>query len=131
MIHYFEHHGVLDNVHARGAEIAARLRAVGQRYAIAGELRGRGLLYCLDFVDPATGGPLSSAEPVGTARPAGGAAARPPRPRLSPQCNTPPPLVLTAAEATEIADIFEESVSEVNEQVLSGAGVDLDVGFGL
>ena len=32
---------------------------------------------------------------------------------------------------TEIADIFEESVAEVNEQVVSGAGVDLDVAFGL
>ena len=30
-------------------------------------LRGRGLLYCVDFVDPATRGPLASDQPVGTA----------------------------------------------------------------
>ena len=42
-----------------------------------------------------------------------------------------PPLVVTAAEVTEIADIFEESVAEVNEQVDVGGGVKLDVAFGL
>ena len=131
MIRYFEQHGVLDNVNARGAELAARLRAIGQRYPIAGELRGRGLLYCLDFIDPATGGPLSSAEPVGTAVQQA-ARRRGLLVRASPHNATfAPPLVLTAAEVTEIADIFEESVAEVNEQFVSGAGVDLDVAFGL
>src|SRR3954447_4267380 len=67
VIRYFEQHGVLDNVRARGVELEARLRTVGERYSIAGELRGRGLLYCLDFVDPATGGPLSPTQPLGTA----------------------------------------------------------------
>ena len=42
-----------------------------------------------------------------------------------------PPLVLTAAEVTEIADILEESVAEVTEQIVSGSGIDLDVAFGL
>ncbi len=42
-----------------------------------------------------------------------------------------PPLVVTAADVTEIADIFEESVAEVNEQMVSGGGVKLDVAFGL
>ena len=42
-----------------------------------------------------------------------------------------PPLILTAADVTEIADIFEESVAEVNERVASGDGVKLDVAFGL
>ena len=31
----------------------------------------------------------------------------------------------------EIADLFEESVAEVSEQVVSGAGVELNVAFGL
>ena len=85
VIGYFERHGVLDNVHARGAELAARLRAIAERYPIAGELRGRGLLYCLDFIDPATRGPLTARRPRRNRRPAVGAAARAPRPRLSPQ----------------------------------------------
>ena len=42
-----------------------------------------------------------------------------------------PPLVLTAAEVDEIAGIFEESVAEVNERMVSGGGIDLDVAFGL
>ena len=131
VIGYIERHGVLDNVHARGAELAARLRAIAERYPIAGELRGRGLLFCLDFIDPATRGPLRPADPVGTAVQQS-ARRRGLLVRASPHNATlAPPLVLTAAEVTEIADIFEESVAEVNEQVVSGAGVDLDVAFGL
>jgi adenosylmethionine-8-amino-7-oxononanoate aminotransferase len=131
VIRYVEEHGVLDNVRARGAELEARLRAIGQRYAIAGELRGRGLLYCLDFVDPATGGPLSAAQPVGTAVQQA-ARQRGLLVRASPHNATlAPPLILTAAEVTEIADLFEESVAEVNERVVSGAGVDTAVAFGL
>jgi adenosylmethionine-8-amino-7-oxononanoate aminotransferase len=42
-----------------------------------------------------------------------------------------PPLVVTEGDVSRIAEIFEESVAEVSEQVVSGAGVDLDVAFGL
>ena len=96
-----------------------------------GSCAGEGLLYCLDFIDPATRGPLSARRPVGTAVQQA-ARRRGLLVRASPHNATlAPPLVLTAAEVTEIADIFEESVAEVNEQVVSGAGVDLDVAFGL
>src|SRR5206468_10460242 len=67
VIRYFEEHGVLDNVRARGAELAARLAEIAGRYPICGEIRGRGLLYCIDFVDATTGGPLAPDEPLGTA----------------------------------------------------------------
>ena len=131
VIRYLDEHGVLENVAARGAELSARLHAVAERYPIAGDVRGRGLLYCLDFRDPATGGPLSAAQPVGTAVQQA-ARRRGLLVRASPHNATfAPPLVLTAADVTEIADIFEESVAEVNGQVVSGAGVDLDVAFGL
>jgi adenosylmethionine-8-amino-7-oxononanoate aminotransferase len=131
VIRYFEQHGVLDNVRERGAELEARLRAIASRYAIAGDVRGRGLLYCLDFVDPATGGPLSAAQPLGTAVQQA-ARRRGLLVRASPHNATlAPPLVLTADDVTRIADILEESVAEVDEQVGSGAGVTLDVGFGL
>jgi adenosylmethionine-8-amino-7-oxononanoate aminotransferase len=131
VIRYIERHRVLDNVHARGAELEARLIAIAQRYPIAGELRGQGLLYCLDFIDPATGGPLSSAQPVGTAVQQA-ARRRGLLVRASPHNVTlAPPLVLTAADVIEIADILEESVAEVSEQLASGAGIDLDVAFGL
>ena len=131
VIHYIEEHGVLENVAARGAELEARLREIQARYAIAGDLRGRGLLYCLDFVDPATGGPLAAHQPVGTAVQQA-ARRRGLLVRASPHNATlAPPLVLTAAEVTEIAEILEESVAEVNQQVASGSGVELDVAFGL
>jgi len=131
VIRYFENHGVLDNVRERGAELELRLRAIAERYPVAGSLRGRGLLYCLDFVDPATGGPLPADQPVGTAVQQA-ARRRGLLVRASPHNATlAPPLVLTAADVTEIADIFEESVAEANEQVVSGGGVNLDVAFGL
>jgi adenosylmethionine-8-amino-7-oxononanoate aminotransferase len=131
VIRYFEEHGVLDNVQARGAELASRLGVIRERYPIVGELRGRGLLYCLDFVDPATRGPLSPAEPVGTAVQRA-ARRRGLLVRASPHNATlAPPLVVTEGDVSRIAEIFEGSVAEVSEQVVSGAGVDLDVAFGL
>ena len=131
VIGYIERHGVLDNVRARGAELETRLAAIARRYPVAGALRGRGLLYCLDFVDPATGGPLSPAQPVGTAVQQA-ARRRGLLVRASPHNVTlAPPLVLTASEVTEIADILEESVAEVGDRLESGAGIDLDVAFGL
>jgi len=131
VIGYIERHEVLDNVRARGAELETRLTAIAQRYPIAGELRGQGLLHCLDFIDPATGGPLSPAQPVGTAVQQA-ARRRGLLVRASPHNVTlAPPLVVTAAEVIEIGDILEESVAEVDEQLVSGAGIDLDVAFGL
>jgi adenosylmethionine-8-amino-7-oxononanoate aminotransferase len=131
VIRYFEEHGVLDNVRVRGAELETRLREIAARYPIAGEVRGRGLLYCLDFVDPATEGPLAPDQPVGTAVQQA-ARQRGLLVRASPHNATlAPPLIVTAAEVAEIAEIFEESVAEANERVLSGGGVKLDVAFGL
>jgi len=131
VIRYFEAHGVLDNVRARGAELEARLRAICERYPIAGELRGRGLLFCLDFIDPATGGPLAAAQPVGTAVQQA-ARRRGLLVRASPHNATlAPPLVVAADEVTEIADLFEQSVAEVDEQIAAGGVVGLDVAFGL
>ena len=131
VIRYFEEHGVLDNVLARGTELVDRLRTIKERYPIVGDIRGRGLLYCVDFVDPATGAPLAADQPVGTAVQLA-ARARGLLVRASPHNATlAPPLVVTAADITEIADIFEESVREANEQVVSGGGIKLDVAFGL
>ena len=106
VIDYIERHGVLENVRARGAELETRLRSIAHGHPTVGELRGRGLLYCLDFVAPATGGPLSPAQPFGTAVQQA-ARRRGLLVRASPHNVTlAPPLVLTAAEVTEIADIL-------------------------
>ena len=133
MIRYFETHGVLDNV--RRSVVPSSRRGCArshQRYRIAGGLRGRGLLYCLDFVDPATReGPSrrhSRSVPRSSRPLAGAGSSSAPSPH---NATLAPPLVLTAAEVTEIADLFEESVAEVDEQVASGGGVEVDVAFGL
>ena len=131
VIRYFEAHGVLENVARAGSGAGERLRAVAARYPIAGELRGHGLLYCLDFVDPETGGQLAAGLPLGTAVQQA-ARRRGLLVRASPHNATlAPPLVVTAEEVTEIADLFEQSVTEVDEQVAAGGGVGLDVAFGL
>ena len=131
VIRYMEEHGVLGNVRERGTELESRLRGIAGRYAIVGEVRGRGLLYCLDFVDPAATGPLAADQPVGTAVQQA-ARRRGLLVRASPHNATlAPPLIVTAADIAEIADVFEESVAEVNEQVVSGGGIKLDVAFGL
>jgi adenosylmethionine-8-amino-7-oxononanoate aminotransferase len=131
VIRYFEEHGVLENVLARGAELQERLQAIAERYSITGELRGHGLLYCLDFIDPDTAGPLSADRPVGTAVQQA-ARRRGLLVRASPHNATlAPPLVVTAEQVTEIAELFEQSVAEVDEQVVSGGVVGLDVAFGL
>jgi adenosylmethionine-8-amino-7-oxononanoate aminotransferase len=131
VISYIERHRVLDNVRARGSELETRLAALAERYPIVGELRGQGLLYCLDFIDPGTEGPLPTSQPVGTAVQQA-ARRRGLLVRASPHNVTlAPPLVTSASEVIEIADILEESVAEVSEQLVSGAGVDIDVAFGL
>jgi len=122
---------VLENVRERGAELDARLRAIVDRYPSAKTVRGRGLLYCVDFVDPATGEELPADQPFGTAVQRA-ARRRGLLVRASPHNVTfAPPLVVTAADVTKIADIFEESVAEVDEQMVSGGGIKLDVAFGL
>ena len=131
VIRYFEEHGVLENVRARGAELASAPRGDRGRYPICGEIRGRGLLYCIDFVDPATGGPLGADQPLGTAVQQA-ARRRGLLHRASIHNATlAPPLIVGAADVTEIADIFEESVAEVAARLEAGDGVKLDVGFGL
>jgi len=132
VIRYIEKHGVLENVRARGAELESRLRQMAERYPIVGRIRGRGLLYCIDFVNPATGGPLPADQPFGTAVQQV-ARRRGLLVRASPHNNTlAPPLIVTAAEVTQIADLLEESVAEIDQAARdSGKGLKLDVAFSL
>lgn len=131
VIRYFEEHDVLANVADRGLELERRLHEIAGRYPICGEVRGRGLLYCVDFVDPGSGLPLTPAQPFGTAVQQS-ARRRGLLVRASPGNTTiAPPLVVTAAEVERIAQIFEESVAEVNDEVVARGGLSVDVAFGL
>ncbi|MDR7420265.1 MAG: aminotransferase class III-fold pyridoxal phosphate-dependent enzyme, partial [Armatimonadota bacterium] len=53
----FREERVLDNVRERSQEAFGRLRALAERSPIIGDLRGRGLMIGLEFVDPRTGAP--------------------------------------------------------------------------
>jgi adenosylmethionine-8-amino-7-oxononanoate aminotransferase len=131
VIRYIEKHGVLDNVRQRGAELESRLRKVVERYAIAGRIRGRGLLYCIDYIDPNTGAPLPVDQPLGTAVQQA-ARRRGLLLRASLHNNIlAPPLVVTQSEVSNISDIFEASVAEISEQVTAQGGVKVAVGFSL
>jgi len=131
VIRYIEKHGVLDNVRQRGAELEARLRKIVERYPIAGRIRGRGLLYCIDYVDRKNGSALPANQPVGTAVQQA-ARHRGLLLRASPHNNIlAPPLVITDREVSTIADILEESVAEVDQHIQEHGGVKLDVAFGL
>ena len=131
VIHFIEKHCILENVRTRGVELESRLQRIVERYPIAGRVRGRGLLYCLDYVDPATGGPLAADQPVGAAVQQA-ARRRGLLVRASPHNNTlAPPLIVTNHDINSIADILEDSVSEVNEQCTVNGQLKLAVAFGL
>jgi 4-aminobutyrate aminotransferase len=50
---------ILDNVRARAAEAMGRLSMLAQRSPAVGDVRGKGLMIGLEFVEPASGGPGS------------------------------------------------------------------------
>jgi adenosylmethionine-8-amino-7-oxononanoate aminotransferase len=131
VIRYFEEHDVIGNVLERGTELEQRLRDLAERYRIVGAVRGRGLLYCLEFKNPSTEQPFPPDTPVGTAVQRA-ARQRGLLVRASPQNTTiAPPLVVTAPETAEIADLLEESIAEVTAQIASEGTVRVDVAFGL
>ncbi len=80
---------------------------------------------------PAYDPPLPADQPVGTAVQRA-ARQRGLLVRASPHNTTlAPPLVVTEQDVTRIADILEESIAEVSEQMTTHGGVVLDVAFGL
>jgi adenosylmethionine-8-amino-7-oxononanoate aminotransferase len=132
VIRYIEKHGVLDNVRERGGELKERLRRMAERYAVVGEIRGQGLLYCVDYVNPQTGDPLNADEPIGTAVQKA-ARNRGLLVRASLHNNTlAPPLVTTAEEIQTIADRLEESIADIDKQMRDpSGGPKLEVAFSL
>src|SRR3954454_4969971 len=125
VIEYIEQHGVLENVLARGAELRARLDAIAAARPIVAEVRGLGLLYCLDFDGPGAVGADERLQPVRTAVQRA-ARSRGLLLRASPNNATlAPPLVTTAAEIEEIARIVEESVAEVAATLEASGSVDV------
>jgi adenosylmethionine-8-amino-7-oxononanoate aminotransferase len=130
VIRYIEEHNVFENVLARGQELRTHLESLAGRSPIIQAVRGRGLLYCLDFANPATGQPYPDQTPVGTAVQLA-ARERGLLVRASPQNLTiAPPLTVSSAEVSEAVDILGASVAEVSSK-LTGGTLDVEVAFGL
>ncbi|MDS0261611.1 diaminobutyrate--2-oxoglutarate transaminase [Haloarcula sp. S1CR25-12] len=109
-----------DHAAAVGARLRSELAATAERFEVVGDVRGRGLMLGVEFVDPAAdwqgAGPHAPHSDFATAVQSacfdrgliielggrGGATAR-----------FLPPLVLTAQQADEVAAIFEEAVAAV------------------
>jgi adenosylmethionine-8-amino-7-oxononanoate aminotransferase len=107
---------LIDNAEAMGRRLLDGLRRAVGRSAIVGEVRGRGLLVCVDFVEPdGSGRALDSAHVAELDRLAWerGAIvyARGTVLRLA------PPLCITAAEVDELVGVVGESVADLERKL--------------
>jgi putrescine---pyruvate transaminase len=111
-----EHDRLVENAEKMGARLRDGLQAAVGRHPIVGEVRGRGLLVCVDFVEPdGSGRPLDSTRVGELDRKAWerGAIiyARGSVMRLA------PPLCITAAEVDELVDIVADSIGELQKDL--------------
>jgi putrescine aminotransferase len=115
-----EKDGLVQNAAAMGTRLLEGLRsALGQR-PIVGEIRGRGLMVCVDLVDPAGGGRALEAARVAeldrkTWERGAIVYARGSVVRLA------PPLCITRDEVDQLVNVVAESVEEL-ERDLTGRG---------
>ena len=131
VIRYFEEHGVLENVRARGAELEGRLREM--QGATRSSVRSAGV----GFSTASTSSsrvrarrfrPISRSAPRCSRRRGREGCSSAPRPttRLSrPRSSSRRPTSPRSPTSSRRA------LREVNEQVVSGGGIKLDVAFGL
>lgn len=101
-----------------GAQLEARLRAMGARYGIAGEVRGKGLLWGVELVrDPATKEPFPAevalGHRIGAEALRGGLILRHDPHWLA----LAPPLVTTPDELDAMCDVLERSIGRALEAV--------------
>ena len=101
-----------------GARLEARLRAMGERFGIAGEVRGKGLLWGVELVrDPATKEPFPDEVALGH-RIGAEALRRGLILRHDPHwLALAPPLVTTPDELDAMCDVLEQSIGSALESV--------------
>jgi putrescine---pyruvate transaminase len=107
---------LVENAEKVGARLRDGLQAAVARHPIVGEVRGRGLLVCVDFVEPdGSGRPLDGTRVAELDRKAWerGAIiyARGSVVRLA------PPLCISAAEVDELIDIVADSIGELQKDL--------------
>lgn len=114
-----EDEGLLDNTLAMGARLMDRLRAIGERHAVVGEVRGKGLFCGVELVaDRATREPLPErqvAAVVAAAMKRGVQIGMTNRslPGLNNTLVLAPALVITADQVDQIADAIDGALHEV------------------
>jgi putrescine aminotransferase len=115
-----EQDNLVANAEAMGARLRDGLQSAVGKHPIVGEVRGRGLMVCVDFVQPdGSGKPLGGARVAELDRKAWerGAIvyARGTVLRLA------PPLCITAAEVDELVAIVADSVDALRREVSEGS----------
>jgi taurine-pyruvate aminotransferase len=114
-----EDEGLLDNTLAMGARLMDRLRAIGERHAVVGEVRGKGLFCGVELVaDRATREPLPErqvAAVVAAAMKRGVQIGMTNRslPGLNNTLVLAPALVITADQVDQIAEAIDGALHEV------------------
>jgi adenosylmethionine-8-amino-7-oxononanoate aminotransferase len=111
-----EKDGLVANAEAMGARLLDRVRSEVGRSAIVGEVRGRGLMVCVDFVEPDGSGRALAANRVAeidrkTWERGVIAYARGTVVRLA------PPLCITREEVDHLAGVVAESIHELERDV--------------
>jgi adenosylmethionine-8-amino-7-oxononanoate aminotransferase len=120
-IRIMEQDKLVENAEVRGQRLLAGLQGTLGRSPIVGEVRGRGLLVCVDLVDPDGSGksldPKTVAELDRKAWDRGAIVyARGNVLRLA------PPLCITGAEVDELVGMVTDSVNELARDLSSGRG---------
>ena len=111
-----EQDDLVENAERMGARLLERLRGAVGKHPIVGEVRGRGLMVCVDFVDPdGSGRPLDGKQVAELDRKAWDRGAivyaRGTVLRLA------PPLCITPAEVDELVGIVADSVDSLQRDL--------------
>jgi 4-aminobutyrate aminotransferase len=116
---YILDHGLQENARATGRLIIEGLKAHTERLPLAGAVRGRGLMFALELVDPASGAPspalatrmLEETRARGLLIGKGGLAGN--------VLRMAPPLTLSEAEAKEGLGILCDSLTQLSNEATS------------
>ena len=110
---------LLANTRARGEQLRAAFEALAQKYDVIGDIRGKGLFQCVEFVrDRATKERFSNDSPLGT-RAGRRALENGLLCRFDPHWIAfGPPLVSTAEEIAEMVNILDRSIGETLPELL-------------
>jgi 4-aminobutyrate aminotransferase len=116
---YLLDHGLQANARTLGNLLIEGLRTHAERLRVVGEVRGKGLMFAIDLVDPATGAPspalatrmLEATRERGLLIGKGGLNGN--------VLRMAPPLVLTEAEAKEGLAILSDALDAVNAEAVS------------